>query len=78
MKTTVQQVIHYDKDDKEFVYDYHSIDLLVDDKKVVSYGDYCHDSGREKAIGFVDALKFVYGKNNVEVLDVIRIADGIC
>lgn len=60
----VTVTIHYPKSDKEMWGDYYgvTIDIACGDKRFhMAYGDSYHDKGLEKAKGFVDALKTLYG-----------------
>ena len=55
---------HYPKSDKEMYGDYYDVTINVacgDMMLHMEYGDAYHDKGWEKAQGFVDALKLLYG-----------------
>lgn len=65
-KLEVNIITHYFKDDEEFSGDYSSIDILINNKKVISYGDAYHDSGDERVKGFLDAFEYIYG-NKISV-----------
>lgn len=65
--------IHYQKEDKEFLGDYSSVEVFENDgdyKLIASFGDAYHDHGEEKAeffvLGILWALKPIYG--NIEVV----------
>ena len=75
-KIKVQLIYHYSVEDEDCGGDYCSVDVMVDGKKVIGYGDYYHDKGAETAGGFIDGLKFVYGEKNVEVLEEKNINDS--
>jgi hypothetical protein len=63
----VKIVTHYAKDDPECSSDYYDVEVFVDNKVAITYGDYYHDKGDEAADAFVEGLKFVLGKKNVKV-----------
>jgi hypothetical protein len=56
---------HYLREDTEFIYDYASVDVLVDGAVAVSYGDYYHDKGSEKAQGFVAAVEWLHANKHL-------------
>ena len=64
MANGITVTTHYQKSDTECGSDYCDvhIDVTVKDKRYhMDYGDAYHDKGHEKAEGFVDALKIVFG-----------------
>ena len=70
----VQMVIHYAEEDSECGGEYYEVDILVDGKKAVTYGDHYHEKGWERAEGFIGGVMFRH-KKNVEVLPLLQIAD---
>lgn len=55
---------HYPKTDQEMWGDYYDVTIHVacgDMLFHMDYGDSYHDKGMEKAEGFVDAIKLLYG-----------------
>lgn len=52
--------MHYATNDPEFTSDYCAIDIKIDGITLAEYGDSYHDRGRDKAEGFVDALKIFH------------------
>lgn len=56
----IKIITHYPKDDPAFAADYSEIDIIINNKKVVTYGDAYHDSGHDKVKGFVDALQWIF------------------
>ena len=81
MKTPVKVngatvTMHYPKSDKDMYGDYYDVTINVacgDTMLHMEYGDAYHDKGWEKAQGFVDALKLLYG-DKFPVLE-LRAAD---
>lgn len=71
-KTKVIIRMHFLKDDKSCGGDYNDVEVIVDGKLAVQYGDHYHDKGTEKAEGFVDGL--IFAGLNPEVKDE-RVAD---
>ena len=71
----VQIIEHFPKDDPECGGDYWLIEVYIGDEKIVTYGDHYHESGQQKAEGFIDGLRHCVGKKNVEVLPLLQIAD---
>lgn len=68
---------HYGEDDKKFISDYYSIEILNEDGKSIYFkGDNYHDKGAERIEGFIDGLK--YGLNEEIKIEYINIADGVC
>ena len=53
-------VAQYENKD-DFGGDEFGVYLEIDGKKVVDYGDYYHDKGSEKVVGFVDGYCFALG-----------------
>jgi len=54
-------ITYYHPDDKEFMGDYHSIEILDSTGVVVmNYGDHYHDKGSERAQGFIEGILWVY------------------
>ena len=55
----------YPTDDPECMTDYCEVQIFLneDDTPTRVYGDDYHDSGREKAAGFLDALRDVFGSD---------------
>ena len=67
---------HFPKSDKDMFGDYYDVIVdayLDDDEYHIGYGDHYHDKGLDKAAGFVDALRLLYGQK-LPVLN-IRVAD---
>ena len=68
---------HYPKSDPEMWGDYYDVDIYIsapDGREYgMQYGDHYHNRGIDKAEGFVDALKTLYG-DKLPVLKV-RLAD---
>lgn len=68
---------HWPKSDPDMFGDYYDVDIHIsapDGREYgIQYGDSYHDKGWEKADGFVDALKILYG-NKLPILK-IKIAD---
>lgn len=58
---TIEIVEHFDKDDEDFSGDYLSIEIFVNGKKAISYGDYYHEKGDIAAEAFVEGLNFAFG-----------------
>ena len=58
---------HYFEDDEHCIGDYVKVDVEVNARIVAEYGDAAHDSGEERAKGFVDALQYIYGEENTKV-----------
>jgi len=56
-KIRVRIISHHDPEDMDGGGDECGVSVFVNDMCVAQYGDYYHDKGREKAIGFVDALR---------------------
>lgn len=54
----IKVVTHYSKDDTRCIGDYIDIEVFVDGRLAIKYGDYYHDKGQEKAVGFIDAIKY--------------------
>lgn len=55
---------HYPNTDPECISDYYDIVINIRGKGWdgrMEYGDYYHDRGSDKAEGFIDAMKLVYG-----------------
>ena len=59
MTKTIQIKQHFYEDDEECGGDYASVDVLIDGVVVESYGDSYHENGNERALGFVDAIKWL-------------------
>lgn len=51
----IEVVTRYSVDDPLMNGDYCSVEIRNDGKLLASYGDSYHDSGKEKAKGFIDA-----------------------
>ncbi len=64
----IKVLTHYFEDDPTFIGDYTSVEVFLDDLKVVEYGDAYHDRGAQKADGFVDAVSHIYGADNCQVI----------
>lgn len=72
----VTVTMHYPKSDKEMWGDYYdvTINIACGDKMFhMDYGDAYHDKGWEKSLGFLDALKVLYG-DKIPILQ-LRAAD---
>ena len=69
---------HYNKEDKLFERDYLSIDIEVDGQLIKEYGDYYHDKGYEKMLGFLDALKYLVSVSEIDPVTITykKVADG--
>mgnify|MGYP000181496967 CR=1 FL=1 len=54
-------VTYYSPEDKDFMDDYHYVEILDSTGVVVAnYGDHYHDKGRERALGFTEGILWVY------------------
>jgi len=56
LRMNINIITHYEIDDVKFNRDYTSIDIEIDGKEMIEYGDFYHDRGQEKAEGFLDCL----------------------
>lgn len=56
----IKVITHFFDDDPDCTGDYSSVTIELNGKIVASYGDYYHSKGRERADGFVDAIKLIY------------------
>ena len=74
MNVDITIVMHYHKEDKDFMSDCGNVDIIVNGLKAKTYGDWYHDKGEEKAQGFIDAFKFIHGEESVFVTNK-KIAD---
>jgi hypothetical protein len=60
-KVRIKTVWHYEKgESKNSFSEFREVDIVVDDKKVASFGDEYHDKGFEKAEAFVEG--YVLGR----------------
>lgn len=62
-------ITHYYAYDIEFIDDYTGISIYTDkdmSTPIKTYEDACHDRGREKAQGFIDALEYFEMIDSVE------------
>ncbi len=70
----IKVITHYFKEDEDYVGDYDSVEITIDGKTVITYGDYYHDKGGEKAEGFIDGLSYILGKkvefNKEDIADI--------
>ena len=57
---TIHIVTHYYSDDPLCSGDYAGVSVYLNNEKVTTYGDYYHDKGRERADGFMDAVKILF------------------
>lgn len=77
-KKNVTVITHFDKDeDPDCSGDYREIEIKIEDEFttwIETYGDAYHDRGKEKVEGFIDGLKYAFGKRNVKV-KYISVAD---
>lgn len=64
---------HFSKDDTDCSGDYYDIEIIINDKVVMTYNDYYHDKGEEKATGFIDGLQYL--SNNKYKVEYREIAD---
>lgn len=55
----IKIITHYHKRDLECFSDFASIDIYVDGKHVIEFGDGYHDSGQDKVAGILDFLKAI-------------------
>jgi len=62
---TFKLVRHFPPSDPGCLGDYHYLDITLNDDPVISYGDHYHDKGEDKAQGFLHALRFIYGRENI-------------
>lgn len=58
---SIEVITHYDVGDDDCIGDYRDMEILINKKQVVSYGDYYHDKGHKKVQGFIDAVKYLTG-----------------
>ena len=72
----ITQIIHYAEDDSKFERDYYSI-VLKDStgKTIATFGDNYHDSGMERAEGFIAGI--AWATENIVELLIEEIADGL-
>ena len=66
---TVTAIYHYLEDDPKCESDYASIELLIGDDLVASFGDSYHDKGSYQVRGWIDCMKFLYGKQTIKVVE---------
>jgi hypothetical protein len=66
-KLKVKKITRYEIDDTDCGGDYSEVLIEIRGEVVATYGDHYHDKGQEKAEGFIDALKHIYGENLVVV-----------
>jgi len=52
---------HYPKSDRKHEGDYWQIHIKGGSELLKTYGDYYHDKGYEKALGFIDGVEYVSG-----------------
>ncbi len=64
----VRIITHFPENERG---DYTEVSIEIQGKEIIRYGDSYHDSGRERAAGFMDAFKLLYtGKYEVEYVNV--------
>jgi len=68
MKKEYTVITHFFADDTSCGGDYVWIEIVEGDKQLARYGDSYHDSGEEKAEGYLDACKDIYGADNINVI----------
>lgn len=54
----IEVVTHYLKEDPECLSDYSDVEVFINGEYIISFGDYYHDKGREKADAFVEGWNF--------------------
>lgn len=64
---TIRIVTHYCPGNKDG--DYVSVDVVLNNRVVKSYGDHYHDEGSTKAEAFVEGLQFLNQNCGWEVLE---------
>ena len=52
-------VIHHPSNDPDMCGDYDHVTVESEGQIIATYGDYYHDKGMEKALGFLDAVKYL-------------------
>lgn len=70
----VKLVTHHQDWDKECDCDYISVDVVKDAKIIAHFGDAYHDSGLDKARGFIKGLKYAFDEE--VVVEKISVADN--
>lgn len=62
----VKVITHYKEEDVYFKDDYCDIEILIDGKPVIYFGDHYHDKGREKSKGFIEACLYFFPDVEIE------------
>lgn len=71
----VEVITHFSKEeDSTCNGDYYDVSININGVEVIRYGDAYHDKGKDKAKGWIDALKYTYG-DSFEVVET-NIADS--
>lgn len=57
------KIMHFFEEDKDCGGDYLGVEIFLNDSDtpLVTYGDYYHDNGREKAEGFIEGFQKAFG-----------------
>lgn len=63
-------ITHFEKEDINFQGDYWDIEVFVDDKPAVIFGDHYHDKGKDKCTGFIQACLYFFPDVEIEKLNV--------